>query len=177
MVRSFRPLLTLLGVLLLTLQGASAFARVATQNPASGFLTVTEQRVGETSLASAERIEQKSAFSYETVSGFSVAAKGTGKFHDHHSDPKFLGGDPKQLLTQMDEASHRTLHKDMNDFLRTRTDDFGNHMRPQRGNSSRDIQQNFTREQCVAALCEFYRGPGAKYEGAAEDFFKQHPGQ
>lgn len=53
----------------------------------------------------------------------------------------------------------------------------GNHMRPQRGNSGAKIIKNFGREQCVAALCEFYRGPGAKYEGAAKDFFKQHPGK
>ncbi|MDZ4098042.1 MAG: hypothetical protein U1E13_04990, partial [Methylophilaceae bacterium] len=115
-----------------------------------------------------------SQFESRAVSSVAHVAKSTGKIHGHHSDPKFLGGDPKQPLTQMNEANHRALHKDMNDFLRTKTDEFGNHMRPQRGNSGRDIQQNFTREQCVGALCEFYQGPGAKYEDAARDFFKQH---
>ena len=65
----------------------------------------------------------------------------------------------------------------MNDFLSTKTDEFGNHMRPQRGNSGARIQENFSRDQCIGALCEFYRGQGAKYEDAARDFFKQHPGQ
>ena len=36
--------------------------------------------------------------------------------------------------------------------------------------------RNFTRDHCIGALCDFYRGPGAKYEDAARDFFKQHPG-
>ena len=100
----------------------------------------------------------------------------TGKTHEHHSDPKFLGGDTKQKLTQLDEKEHRDLHKDLNNFLRTKTNDNGDHMRPQRGNSGRDIQDNFTRDECVAALCEFYRGVGSKYETAAKDFFDQHPG-
>ena len=103
--------------------------------------------------------------------------KSEGKLHGHHSDPKFLGGDPKQSLTTLDDATHRALHKDLNDFLRTKTDEFGNHMRPQAGNSGEKIQQNFTRDQCIAALCGFYSGPGAKYESAAKDFFKQHPGK
>lgn len=75
----------------------------------------------------------------------------------------------------MDDSTHRQLHKEMNDFLATKKDSLGNHMRPQRNNSGARIQQNFSREQCVNALCEFYSGPGAKYDGAARDFFKQHP--
>jgi hypothetical protein len=103
-------------------------------------------------------------------------ALGKGKTHEHHSDPKFLGGNPKQKLTKLDEKEHRQLHKDMNSFLRTKTNENGDHMRPQRGNSGRDIQENFTRDECLAALCEFYRGVGAKYENAAKDFFDQHSG-
>ena len=48
-------------------------------------------------------------------------------------------------------------------------------MRPQRGNSRYDIWDNFTREERLQALAEFYKGPGAKYGDVAEDFFKQHP--
>ena len=48
-------------------------------------------------------------------------------------------------------------------------------MRPQRGNSGADIWDNFTREERLQALAEFYKGPGAKYGDVAEDFFKQHP--
>ena len=49
------------------------------------------------------------------------------------------------------------------------------HMRPQRGNSGADIGINFTREERLQALAEFYKGPGAKYGDVAEDFFKQLP--
>lgn len=37
-------------------------------------------------------------------------------------------------------------------------------------------RDNFTREERLNALADFYKGPGAKYPKAAEDFFKQHPG-
>ncbi len=93
----------------------------------------------------------------------------------HHADPKFLGGDPKQPLTKMRARTHRQLHKDLNDFLRQRTDAAGRHMRPQRGNSGAKIQQNFDRSERLEALRDFYRGPGAKYKDAARDFFEQHP--
>jgi len=68
-----------------------------------------------------------------------------------------------------------TFHKDMNDFLKNKTDDFGSHMRPQRGNSGQKIRQNFTRQERLGALRDFYNGSGAKYSDAAKDFFKQHP--
>jgi len=48
-------------------------------------------------------------------------------------------------------------------------------MRPQKGNSGQKIRQNFSREERLKALKEFYRGPGAKYEEAAKDFFERHP--
>ncbi|GGP72663.1 hypothetical protein GCM10009347_41650 [Shewanella algicola] len=96
------------------------------------------------------------------------------KTHGHHSDPKFMGGEKKQPLTTLNEQVHKDLHKDMNDFLKNKTDDFGNHMRPQRGNSGQKIRQNFTRQERLEALRDFYRGEGAKYKDAATDFFKQH---
>ena len=87
-----------------------------------------------------------------------------------------MGGDKKQSLTTLNEQVHKDLHKDLNDFLKNRTDGFGNHMRPQRGNSGQKIRQNFTRQERLEALRDFYRGPGASYKDAATDFFKQHPG-
>ena len=99
-------------------------------------------------------------------------------YHKHHSDPKFMGGNKKQKLTTLDEQTHRELHKDLNDFLVKKTKDVRGkdvHMRPQRGNSRYDIWDNFTREERLQALAEFYKGPGAKYGDVAEDFFKQHP--
>jgi hypothetical protein len=110
----------------------------------------------------------------DKVSDVAKAARGS-KPHGHHSDPMFLGGKKDQDLTVLDASTHKSLHKDMNDFLRTKTDGNGNHMRPQSNNSGERIQRNFGRDACVNALCEFYRGPGAKYENAAKDFFKQHP--
>ena len=68
------------------------------------------------------------------------------KYHNHHSDPKFLGGDPKQNLTKVLDKTHRNLHNDMNKFLRQKTDEFGNHMRPVRGNSGAKIRNFFTTE-------------------------------
>jgi hypothetical protein len=53
------------------------------------------------------------------------------------------------------------------------TDANGNHMRPQRGNSGKVIQGNFDTAQREKALKGFYKGPGAKYKSAAQDFFKQ----
>jgi RHS repeat-associated protein len=47
---------------------------------------------------------------------------------EHHSDPKFMGGDPKQETTRIPESQHQDLHRDMNDFMRQQTDDLGNHM-------------------------------------------------
>ena len=89
-----------------------------------------------------------------------------------------MGGDKKQKLTTLDEQVHRDLHKDLNDFLVKKTKDVRGkdvHMRPQRGNSRFEIEKNFTREERLQALAEFYKGPGAKYGDVAEDFFKQHP--
>ena len=98
-----------------------------------------------------------------------------GKIHGHHSNPKFMGGDPKQPLTDIPVPDHQALHKDLNDFLHGKTDAAGNHMRPQRGNSAADIQQDFTRQERLDAIAEFYKKFRATYPDAARDFFKQHP--
>ena len=95
--------------------------------------------------------------------------------HLHHSDPMFLGGEPKQALTRLTQEEHQGLHSDLNDFLRNETDDFGNHMSPQRGNSGADIRANFTRDERLGALSRFYSGPGSGYGDAAFDFFAMHP--
>ena len=107
--------------------------------------------------------------------GIARKAKRAEKIERHHSDPKFLGGEIKQPLTPLTQSTHKALHKDMNDFLRRQTDEFGNHMRPQRGNPRERIQRKFSREQRLQALADFYKGPGARYTSAAVDFFKQHP--
>lgn len=96
------------------------------------------------------------------------------KIVKHHSDPKFMGGDKDQELTKMYESDHKALHKDLNNHLVKYKDEAGNHMRPQRGNSGIDIQRNFSPEERIKAMKDFYNGPGSKYKQAAKDFFKQH---
>ncbi len=97
------------------------------------------------------------------------------RYQRHHSDPKFLGGDPKQPLTRVPERTHQKLHRDMNDFLRNRKDSFGNDMAPRRGNSGQRIRQNFSRQERIDALRDFYNQNTNRYPGAARDFFNQHP--
>jgi RHS repeat-associated protein len=95
--------------------------------------------------------------------------------HGHHSDPKFMGGNKNQKLTDLSPATHKKLHKDLNDFLVKQKDAMGNHMRPQRGNSGARIRGNFTRAERLDALAGFYRQSRVKYPDAARDFFSQHP--
>jgi RHS repeat-associated protein len=92
----------------------------------------------------------------------------------HHSDPKFLGGDPDQDLTKMRDSEHRRLHRDMNNHLDGYTKN-GRSMRPTRGNCGADIREAFTRNERLRALSDFYSGVGAKFRAAASDFFSQHP--
>ncbi len=98
--------------------------------------------------------------------------------HGHHSDPKFMGGDPKQPLTNMKTADHIDLHRDMNAYLETKTKVINGKivsMRPKRGNSGRIIRLNFTRQERLDALAEFYTKNKNKYPEASADFFSQHP--
>ena len=106
-----------------------------------------------------------------------VAGKASkSKIQRHHSDPKFLGGNKNQPLTNLPTNSHQQLHKDLNAHLRNVSDKFGNHMRPQRGNSGAKIRANFSRQERLKATADFYRQNQNKYPEAATDFFKQHPG-
>jgi hypothetical protein len=90
-----------------------------------------------------------------------------------------MGGDPKQDLTKLNSTDHVDLHRDMNTFLETKTtvNDEGEtvSMRPKRGNSGETIQGNFSREERLEALAEFYSENEGKYPDAAADFFAQHP--
>ena len=77
----------------------------------------------------------------------------------HHATPRFMGGAKKQNLVKMDHADHVQLHRDMNTFLETKTRVIGGEtvsMRPKKGNSGATIQENFSKEQRLAALAEFY---------------------
>ncbi|MCX7113689.1 MAG: Hint domain-containing protein [Proteobacteria bacterium] len=92
----------------------------------------------------------------------------------HHSDPKFLGGDPKQPLTDLPDALHRDLHREMNVHLDNYSK-YGRTMRPKRGNCGQKIRATFTRDERLDALGDFYRSNDTKFSDAAFDFFDQHP--
>ena len=109
------------------------------------------------------------------VANIAAGIQGLARMVDHHSDPKFMGGNPKQPTTRMSEETHKELHKDLNNFLRQQENAAGNHMRPQRGNSARRIAENFNRHTRLNAMADFYRQYGQKYVDAARDFFAQHP--
>ncbi len=74
------------------------------------------------------------------------------KIQKHHSDPVFMGGEPKQKLTDLNTSTHQKLHKDMNEFLHNQQNEFGDHMRPQSNNNGLEIRNNFTRPQRIDAL-------------------------
>ncbi len=96
----------------------------------------------------------------------------------HHSDPKFMGGDPKQPLTDLPRSTHRGeegLHNDLNKFLKERKNELGHDMAPRRGNPGSKVRDNFSREERLRALADFYKKFYDKYPKVAEDFFKQHP--
>ena len=59
------------------------------------------------------------------------ANDGAEKLVGHHSDPKFMGGDPKQDLIIMPESEHIDLHRELNNHLKKYKDKAGSHMRPQ----------------------------------------------
>ena len=103
---------------------------------------------------------------------------GLSATHGHHSDPKFIGGDPKQVLTNMESTDHIDLHRDMNVFLESKTKVINEEtvsMRPKRGNSGKVIRQNFTRQERLDVLAKFYLQNTDKYPEASADFFSQHP--
>lgn len=86
-----------------------------------------------------------------------------------------MGGNPKQPTTKMSIPDHKALQKDLNDFLRQKTEAAGNHMRPQRGNPGADIREHFSPQQRQEAMAEFYKKFRDKYPDAARDFFDQYP--
>ena len=100
---------------------------------------------------------------------------GAPRLVEHHSNPVFMGGNPKQKTTTMTEESHIQLHSDLNGELVKRVDNIGNHMRPQRGNTGLDIQENFTAEERLEAMRDFYEQFKLKYPQARQDFLNQLP--
>ena len=94
---------------------------------------------------------------------------------DHHSDPEFMGGAKDQPLTTLETEVHQQLHRDMYYFLGNISDGAGNTMRPASNNSGANIQKNFSRDELLDALADFYKTFEDAYPTAAADFFSQHP--
>ena len=88
----------------------------------------------------------------------------------HHTEPIFIGGDPKQRLTPMSVSRHKDLHQDMYRHLEQHTDANGNHMRPLPNNSGADIRLHFPKSQRFDALKRFYDNYPIKYWDARRAF-------
>jgi hypothetical protein len=102
---------------------------------------------------------------------------GSDAYEGHHSDAGFMGGDPNQKLTVMEESEHDILHSMLNDHLEEYADDMGNTMRPGSTNNAEQIQLNFTREERLQAMGDFYNRADVqgRFPEAANDFFAPHP--
>lgn len=97
------------------------------------------------------------------------------KTQNHHSFPKFLGGNDKQILTPMETSRHRTLHKELNEYLKTQTsDDKRYNMFPRKGNPGKDIQKNFTDITRINAAKTFYDSNKWRYWDARFDFYRNN---
>ena len=76
MLRLLRTLIGLLGLALLTTQGASAAASASAENRASGSAAVAEQRVGNDTRLSEEAVRKNLGLRYDFASDSPVAAEG-----------------------------------------------------------------------------------------------------
>lgn len=99
-------------------------------------------------------------------------------FEAHHPDPEFIGGASGQPKVDLPRDSHKEFHSDYNEHLYGYTNESGNHMRPQRGNSGRDIRNTFNRAELLEATCEFYDDPDLDdiFKASRDQFYKQNPG-
>jgi hypothetical protein len=113
-----------------------------------------------------------------SFSGFGLTAENAGSVATnlHHSDPMFLGGEPKQALTELTQAGHQALHSDMNTFLRNEMDDFGNHMRRSVGTAGPSSEPTSAATSDSMLWPASTRDPERRIRRAALDFFAQHPG-
>lgn len=94
------------------------------------------------------------------------------KINMHHSFAKFLGGDPKQELTPMSLGRHQRYHREFNEYLLEQTDEYGNNMRPVKGNSGKVIRSNFDFDTRKSAARQFYDMHPYKYWDARFDFYR-----
>ena len=96
------------------------------------------------------------------------------KINMHHSFPKFLGGDTKQELTPMSMKRHIRYHKEFNEYLLDQTDNYGNNMRPVKGNSGKVIKKNFDFHIRMGVTQQFYDMHPYRYWDARLDFYRNN---
>ena len=66
------------------------------------------------------------------------------------------------------------LDDSMKIYLKEKKHMNGNHMRPQKGNSGKDIQRNFDRQQRIDVLKGFYNKYPLKYWDPKLDFYRNN---
>lgn len=91
------------------------------------------------------------------------AAEAITKYHLHHSFPKYLGGHPKQGLSEIVDWMHRELHNDLGNFA-------GGVLRAKTGRKGADIVQELGEDKVIEILREFYKQD--KYKFLLDDFEK-----
>ena len=84
---------------------------------------------------------------------------------DHHFVPRSLGSKTPyrhSSLTHLNQADHTRVHQSLNNFLRTKTKTLPNgkvvDMLPRRGNAGAVVRNNFTKQERLKALVDFYKG-------------------
>lgn len=97
----------------------------------------------------------------ETVTSISKDTKEAGKTHGHHSFPKYLGGHPKQKLSEIVDWSHYELHSDLRKFE-------GGWLNPKTGNTGTQIIEKYGQDKVIEGLKRFYSQE--KYKHLFNDF-------
>lgn len=96
------------------------------------------------------------------------------KIQQHHSFPKFLGGDVNQKTTSLTESKHQDLHKDLNQYLKKQINEKGFDMYPRRGNPGIQIRNNFNDIERFNAIKRFYDLHPIEYWKPRWDFYRNN---
>jgi hypothetical protein len=94
------------------------------------------------------------------------------KVEQHHSDFKFMGGDPAQPTTPLKASAHRLAHDDAMHYCRLRGLEIGG-----KSKQSFDSLPRYLKIQIFAEMyvSEDANGGARNHSEAARDFFAQHP--
>ena len=96
--------------------------------------------------------------------------------HRHHPHPVFMGGKNNQPLSPMNKSRHQDLHKDLYNYLRNYDIERGDGLKmiPTRGNSSIEIQNNFSPELRFNTIKNFYDTYPYKYFDIRRAFYSNN---